>query len=738
MSCDNIFAEINDIQLDAASAKPHKLILLLAIAKLYESATLIENIIKYDAAVCAAFTEVFKLYARATDRNRPYTPFFHLKAFSFWCLIPNDGKNYDLAMAGTVGGPSQLIDLVKYAEVNDDFMQILISSGDNFKLQHLLIGKLTSYHKETMQGELQMNNFVSYLNSLHSIDANNKGALAESQALEPLFCEIQVSHPWVNAIYSTLVSEAGGRVILSGHAGDGKSTLAIELIKRFKNIPENKTLPEGLKKREMIQFGVNEIVIIKDLSEWRDKERNELFNELMRASSRRYLVISNTGTLLNLFTERAVTSSRTKVDIENALLTALDSTDVKKLDFGVLFDVYNLAQMDNIDLAIELFSRMIHTSAWSPCSICDCYEACPIARNHAILLRYYDHIREQIRLLYYRTYAYGQRLTMRQISAHFAYMITGGLDCSAIHQAAHCGRVLPWERFSFVNRFWGDDGWMEDTKASQLRAVRIFAEQEFNIRFSPSMEREFWQPACGAIFNFGIPEIQEGVTYLQKVARNPSTNDDKSACARRQLRRLTYFLYQPATDKVDTFHRFQTIFLNSAMILKYQSWLLKPENFRAKEIQTSLFCVLQEQFCGILPPEGAIRNWELYITLNRQNQDIRQSSQLVLRQFKFSALFDVRIDQRGLILAGKGVLDTVVLPLTLPFLDYIVGREAGAFGRGLQLSYQNRLEKLMAQLLKLLPVDHGAALRLLKQGEDGSLSTITVRKNINILEVSND
>ena len=328
-----------------------------------------------------------------------------------------------------------------------------------------------------------MNSFVSYLNTLHSGDANNKGALAESQAKEPLFSQLQVDHPWAQEIFDSLVSADGRSVILSGHAGDGKSTIAIEILKRLKKIEKDKILPDGLQREETVVFDGRRVTVVKDLSECTESARENIFIQLL--SGERYLLISNTGTLLDFFKRRSDRLGKSMIEIENDLLTALDSSQKQSMVLGVGFSVYNLAQYDNVDLGLKLLERMVESSEWSNCAGCACKDACPILRNRLLIAKYRNRVLDRIRLLYFRTYAYGERLTMRQISAHFSYMLTAALDCTTIQNKALMGDLGPMERYLFVNRFWGDDGLNGEPGARQMKAIRVFVEQHLNSQFSP-------------------------------------------------------------------------------------------------------------------------------------------------------------------------------------------------------------------------------------------------------------
>lgn len=584
-----------------------------------------------------------------------------------------------------------------------------------------------------------MNPFVSYLNTLHSGDANNKGALAESQAKEPLFTQLQVDHPWAQEIFDALVSDNGCSVILSGHAGDGKSTLAIEILKRLKKVAKNHVLPDGLQKVESVSFQGKMVTVVKDLSECTESEREDVFARLMR--SERYLLISNTGTLLDFFRRRIDRLAKTSIEVENAILTALDSTAARSMDLGVSFMVYNLAQYNNVDLGLSLLVRMVDSAEWAHCESCECCEVCPVLRNCRLISKYRDRVLDRIRLLYFRTYAYGERLTMRQITAHFSYMLTSGLDCDSIRNRALTRDLGPADRYLFSNRFWGDDGVREEPVARQMRAVRVLSDQHLNSQFAPSLERRFWDVADEKRYFTALPELEGVADRLRKRARRTSKPQD-AALARHAWRRLVFFFYEPDegdSDSVSEYQRFKSAFLDSPMILKYREWQVRPESFKPKSLQPAIFSVLQEEFCGVLPLDGVSQMKELYITLRRKSPEIRQSAQLVLRRFSFSDNFKIKmVKGASPCVFGVGALDGLSLELNLPFLDYIVTRKDGAVGRGLSLSYRDRLEKLMAQIVYKLPERETDGLLILKRQENGSLSTVSVSVSEDGLEVNND
>ena len=62
-------------------------------------------------------------------------------------------------------------------------------------------------------------------------------------------------------------------------------------------------------------------------------------------------------------------------------------------------------------------------------------------------------VRDRLFLAYRRIYEYGTRLTLRQLCAHMAYMLTSGLDYSDILKMAQRAKPPLMSEFMFFNRF---------------------------------------------------------------------------------------------------------------------------------------------------------------------------------------------------------------------------------------------------------------------------------------------
>ena len=572
------------------------------------------------------------------------------------------------------------------------------------------------------------NPFVAYMNSLQGTDANNLGALAEFQARNPLFKEICIGHELSPVIHDTLLGNGRepGNVILTGHAGDGKSTLALEVIRSLdSDVP--------FERRTEIPCNGAQIVVIKDLSEWSDPERDTLMDEWRRADSAvRFLVVSNTGPLLSMFCDRCQHVGKDRVSVENELLGAFDSEREGRFTFGpASFAVHNLARRNNIGLAMKVLNKMVSSSKWEDCRCCPGAGTCPILANREVLKKNAGLVFPRISWLYERAHAYGGRLTMRQLSAHFAFFLTGGLDCCTAQSLT----ATVADRIRFFNLFWGDDGEKDVHGAvHQLRAVALMQEQKFNTARSPQEERLLRNPAETPLqrSDAGLAELETRLRAPVSPRPNetPEERNARESKRRRNYRRAVYFLGTPSNDREAkrAFNRFLDGFLQSPTLREALAWRADRALFNGNKLSTSLFRVLQEEFSGIRIPEGSSAGDKLYITLVGRMPGVRRSVQPVLASCEFRQ-FTITLDNDGTpILRGRGrELEKAELKLSIPFLDYVHGRGNGELGRGLTTAYRNRLEAFKAVLLEKLSDSDNDELVLLRRGTDGSLTKFGVR-----------
>lgn len=729
---------------------PHKLIFLLTLTQMCNLPN-VKNHFQFTPELEKIFEMTWKKYIKWIPYSSSLLelPFNYLQSDHIWTLVPIKGCEEEIKQFPRLTR-SRIIRTIDYGVLDESLFDFLCTPmGREFVVaqieQQLTVPESRNIKTDVERYNITMNPFVSYINSLNSLDGNSDGALAEKQAKEAAFCQIHVPHPLVDEIYSILTTQGKNRhIILTGHAGDGKSTIALELFKRIKQLPADLPLDTGLQAKEELNYCGIPITIIKDLSEWSQAEQAQLWQEI-KDNQRRFVLVSNTGSLLSLILNN--TDENQRMLWEDRVLEAMDSSQEKMLEMGdVVFSVYNLALRNNIDIAKALWHKMVHAPGWDKCGQCSFAKACPIYKNVSLIQQYDEIISERLGLLLERISAYGSRLTMRQISAHFSYMLCSGHSAKQIMELAAAGTRFAENAgdYLFFNHFFGDNANSSDYRAEQLKAVKIIRAQNFESRQASGVERYFWINGQKGVMTLNIPELEKYYKRLCKEASieiNPDASGTDGAMARRQIRRMFFFLHTPSEAEKDGFDKFMGAFLNSDMLLQYSLWKQSGElGFENRsKLQNQLFQVLQEQFCGVRIPDGSKSNGKsLYITLARKQHNIRQSAQVVLGKVNFSENFSVKLNNGIVELQGKAGCKDINLELTLPFLDYIYHRKNGGISSVLQSSYVDRLEKFKADILDRCRLSNDDGIVLLKQNKHYELCQSRLRMEGGKLEVSND
>ncbi|MEW6378864.1 MAG: hypothetical protein AB1611_04575 [bacterium] len=747
---------------------PHKFIFLLMLANLYEENPCRENCFPMESWLDDKFLDTWLRVFPETDPKTVLIehPYYHLSNDQIWHLkVKTDAEalfHYYKETPNLRLTRRRLVETVEFGYASQEFdtcLRDLVSRQRIIEYLHEQLRHITNPHvqrsekivpEETsllryganvmdlssvrenwghMQPKpeegLQTNLFVAYLNSLHCRNAGSENALAESQARNAFFGLIHVSHPLTAYINGILLGKERRHVILTGHAGDGKSTIATELYKRFKELPCEQPLPNDLTRRENLMFNGIAITLIKDFSEWSPVERLTLVDEMLKGDARRFLLISNTGTLLETFSNYERKSpDGNRVYTESEILHRISMDKPCEMQFhNVFFSIINLSMMDNLELAERVFQRMIKADRWAACKICVYFRNCPISRNIDLIQQNEDVVRERIFLIYRRMYEYGTRFTLRQLSGHLAYMITSGLNCEDIVKMSQKAAPPLSTEFMFFNRFFGDNGRDVDSPALQLRTVSVIREQGFGSHPCPTWERRLWMQSKGPVFRLDAKGCDEEFEQLRRCgARLKFDENLKDTKAREQVRRMIFFLHKSTStdDSIDTYIK---TFLNSLMVLNFARWQKRPNAGLALQETTDLLRrilhVLQEHFTGIRFPEGTPSD-HLYVTLSRRSYRVRQSAQVVLARFpaddfKLSLISPNNDGAEGgrLELMLKNHRDTT-LRLGLPFLDYVMMRNQGEIGESLQASYIDRLERFKGQLIRLADVDQGEGIMLIR------------------------
>ena len=153
------------------------------------------------------------------------------------------------------------------------------------------------------------NPFVDFLNTLHNEKGSNQNAIAEMQVGSSWFAEMQVKRDIIDFLRTKI--EAGQCVILTGHAGDGKTTLLAQVL-------------QALELQVSVLQSIGDISVpvslhyVKDFSELKQDVQDEQL-QICVTRDGASLLIANTGPLLNSF-KRMLGD-----ECESRLLDAMDA-----------------------------------------------------------------------------------------------------------------------------------------------------------------------------------------------------------------------------------------------------------------------------------------------------------------------------------------------------------------------------------------------------------------------------
>lgn len=690
MSMEKYTSLISNLGNTSNGFKPHRLIALLCAIDIIFSKFGHKNIIFFNDDYKTLFTKYFNMFSTPSDSNRPHTPFFHLHNSGLWKLHYKPGKSNLI----TVGSPKDITDNIEYAQLEDSFYNFISDTQHRSEIKKLIYSLLSTKNISICKSTIltssdSRNPFVVYLNTMQSVQGNNTGALAEFQAQSENFALIEEEHPLAERIYNELIQ--GRHVILTGHAGDGKSTIALEVYRKLASLPKNAKLALS----PVMDVTGKNISIVKDLSE--NKDTAGLLTQIL-TSTRTFLLVSNTGALLKMFKE----SGENTLETEATLLREFNKENGKFIYKGREFSIYNLAKLDNLPLAKRVFQKMLSDDNWQYCQSCSCRDYCVILRNRNALTANNSRGVDRIFLIYQRLLAYGQRLTMRQLMEHLAWTLTGGQDRCDIEADAktNIGKV---HNKSFFHLFWGNNGQEDLKEATQMQAIRALRKATFGSHLSPELERTLWT------LSKSLPPLQLSPLWEEYAGklRKAGLRLDSSANAaksRSTLRRILYFMADgPHFEKdIDQY-------LDSIYTRRWQVWQKEGQisPLEKKRLADKIFAVLYEQFSGHQCDE--MQNSKvLYLTQHRNAVGLRQSVQLLTAQIRIDDEFDtlqwkkcpsiIGTENRFALSLPSCRDATLSLDLDIAFLDYVERRYQGELAGSLSAAYTQRLETFKTAL----------------------------------------
>ena len=567
------------------------------------------------------------------------------------------------------------------------------------------------------------NTYISYLNSLHNLGAGGSNALAESQALNEYFSELYEPFPIVDPLLESLKNGKDKVIILTGHAGDGKSTVALDIYKNLSGLPPSKPLSVPLRELEVIESA--NVSIVKDMSELSTEDRQSWLTKAFREDGR-WLIVSNTGPLLQSLLKYSEGHSKGN-QIESDILESL-SQDVNPSDLSdhtiTYFEkdliILNLTRLDNVRLGAKLLNKITNHSGWGKCDECSESYICPIKRNQSALTSAGETPEQRVRWVYQRLNAYEHRLTLRQIVAHLALGITGGMSCKEAREKAEAGLGSAdspeLENVLFSESFFGYQNGKVWPEAQSLHAIALLHRELFGSPAGVEYDRLLTSDA-----GMGWAEIPEELKGLERHWQQSST-ESAGLRWRYALRRMCYLFGTTKQSEPRKASLFLDNFLISDELRNFDEWQnakkLTLTSKESRSLEKACLNVLLEVFSGF--SVGQFKDHDkIYLTLRRSDKTVIQPTQLVIKTLPFR---DFRLEY-----CPKRNMPTLTydrgratLPLSLPLLDYIKQRNSGELGTELSPIYQSQLDAFQSALIRVgESSSYDDEIELLQTGVDG-------------------
>lgn len=550
-----------------------------------------------------------------------------------------------------------------------------------------------------------INPFVQYLNTLHNVSAGNANALAEYQATNVFFGSIYEASPIVDDIYRRLSADGEVVIVLSGHAGDGKSTIALDVLKKFRGLSVDQTLSAPPAPVEHANLNGKSISILKDMSEHAPSARGARFSDALRAGTGSWLIVTNTGPLLN-------TLKDLKSEVEEQILELLDRPISGALDdethridgFDKAIYIANLSKVDNVETAVRVLAKITAHPAWDLCQGCALKQTCPINNNIATI-KSAPELTQRVSWMYRLLTSYERRLTMRQMSAHIAFSITGGTECAAVLGLIdQHGVQSAFRAHLFSELFFGFSNGKRLIPALTLNCVEQLQMYASRGRTRPAVELKLQNEPCGEYAPLAASALPPFAHWKSK-----AIDAVNGASARAALRRLV-FMFGQVKDEA-WWNAFVQDFAGSEKLRDWENWRargeLPPAPSARRALVRQVLSVLREHCTGFTALSGMSE--KLYITLRRDDMETTQPVQVIIGEYE-EGDFQLKYDRAEKMprLCYAPLNDKVFMRLPLPLLDFVSRRSRGDFGQNLDPIYVNQLDLFCSQLMaskRLAPED---------------------------------
>lgn len=552
------------------------------------------------------------------------------------------------------------------------------------------------------------NPFVHYLNSLNSADANAQGALAESQVTSPYYEKVIVRLPISDSLRN-IILENPSTIILTGHAGDGKTSLLVQLLKDLDCLPSG----EQLKMRAQVTSadGVK-VFYVKDMSELTKVEQVNLFTQALEAPSQgsSAVLVTNTGPLINVVGRlNEQLPKAEQVEATSSLLEGLDVNDSRIMTVaGKPYRICNMAHMDNVNIGGLILKKLISEDLWQSCQDCSKVHICPIYQNQKQCAAGFEQIAEFCSSFYRHLHEHDNRLTIRQITAHISYALTGNLSCDQV-----AGNKNDLFNYHFANLMFGYVGFQPAPKAAQIRAITELQKLELDTIGLDADFSLFVQRRYETFSEEAQSNIRKADALATWHLRRPSSAQKKAEARllhRRAIRR--FYLLFSQQDDVGRANLLRQLY--SPLYPVYLKAVAGPdlERLEKREIRALILKALYVMFVGMPAPVDDID--EIPLPVRRDNvvtqyvqllQGAVPSSHISVQIAKIPAHLGLGNGSHRMELKVNNLDANYVI--RFPVLDYFWHVANGSVATSLAPSLSHGINRLKARLVKSYSNDTG-------------------------------
>jgi hypothetical protein len=522
--------------------------------------------------------------------------------------------------------------------------------------------------------------YVAYLNTLHNVSANNQSAITELGIKSPFFARTMVEREVGQYIISDLEGNEPHILVLTGHAGDGKTGLLFQSLMFWKAISDGSslsltdiiTLPNG-----------KEIRYIKDFSELNPDERTKSIEQAKAdiAKGISTFLVANTGPLISSINRCFSESDSAR------LISAIDENDGKIHNYNSIpISIINVATIDNSTFVRPFLTRVLSDGLWAGCHGCEKASFCPIYNNCCIMTQSSSRVFDFIEKHYIFQQEHGHKLTIRQIVAHLSFTITGGLDCRNVRNTNSAKFT-----YLFTNTFFGYKGLNVNKLAMPMKAIGDTANSRYDQKRLRADEVLFINEDYKSVFTPVIAEMIETAGRLSRY----------SEAWQKAVKRAYMFL------NIDTSESSRKAMLEDV----FSSWFPRYLQLRGGEPVGSMDRELVQDALQMIFTDSIVgREKEIPVTMKREN-GLTQSVQLVydsISKKKIKVIqqpaHDYSKTKRYFIyLSIDG--NTINTKLTLPLFDYFEEIRRGAISTDIDPMLSQGIDSLKAQIIALCEYD---------------------------------